>query len=201
MQYQVLHNKPSSANIAEVVLETDDGGDARRLFEGVTVAGMFQLWDNGTLVDEKHNPLPLVNESDRPPLRKVLKAMMPLLQQLRSLANDLSMEGEHSGEVATIVNGLISAEDHALNLVEATAIRSGENSPLDDKEEVVFDNLQRHLKLSDENMGKLTQAQRFSAARVIARNLPVKEAHLTDHLGLVFPHIYIGIEEDGYAHS
>lgn len=71
MYYQIWHNKPQTANIATVVLTTQDGGLARRFFENQSRPGMFQLWeahpdwrpgdrwhnDESRLVDEKHNTI------------------------------------------------------------------------------------------------------------------------------------------------
>lgn len=109
--------------------------------------------------------------------------------------------------VARMVNGLIDASDYALHILEATAIRDGDDKePLDTAEEAIFNHLQKILKFGDEEFASLTHSQKFSAARVIAKqgqdNMhPVDAPQAGEYLGLPFRRIFIGIEPDGYAHS
>lgn len=79
--------------------------------------------------------------------------------------------------------------------------------PLNHVEQVVYDNLQDHLKIPYSEFEKLTDIQKLVAARVIVRQgYGVKSSAVMGigadkYLGIQFPHIFIGIETDGYAHS
>jgi hypothetical protein len=132
---------------------------------------------------------------------------MGYIDAARRKFSGVPQEGENAEDICKLVNALIDAENASIRLWEATMIRDGEDrTPLDSKEEEFFENLNSHLVkdrflLTQEQFDSLTHSQKFSAARVMARNVPPEGVFLTDHLGIRFPHIYIGIEEDGYAHS
>lgn len=93
-------------------------------------------------------------------------------------------------------------EIHSIKAPKDLVTNGYNASSLTEQEEMAYDALNRHLRLPEAAFAQLTEAQKFSAARVILRQgAGVENAFLSDHLGIKFPHIYIGIEKDGYAHS
>lgn len=131
--------------------------------------------------------------------RQKLKEVIRHINEARTLIAGEPVDNQNK---ARFVDALHVADQLALHIWEEGRIRDGVGKePLDSKEEAMFNSLQQKFKFTDEVFAKLTHSQKFSAARVMARNIEITSAHLTDHLGLVFPHIYIGVEEDGYAHS
>lgn len=136
--------------------------------------------------------------------RKNLKDTLNFIARARTVWLNPAPEGEHKALIARFTNLMIDVENAGLELWDAERIQPPEgmiSQPLDMKEEEVYLKLNEYLKLPLDQFEQLTPAQCFAAARVMARNTPLTDAFLTDHLGLRFPHIYIGIEEDGYAHS
>lgn len=77
-----------------------------------------------------------------------------------------------------------------------------EKEPLNAEELVIYMALNDHLKLPPEQLESLTHSQAFSAARVINKQGQVLFSfNANGYLAIKFPHIFIGIEPDGYAHS
>lgn len=123
-------------------------------------------------------------------------------QQAAQAINSVSVHLDRE-ERASLIVPLDSANYKLEELIEKYAVKSGDSHPLDETEERVYFNLNKHLRLPQEDLDKLTAEQLFSAARVIHRQgYSVNNAHYSDGmLGIKFNHIYIGIEPDGYAHS
>lgn len=139
--------------------------------------------------------------------RQKLKELIYHINKARELIAGESAPDKQTINFNLLKQGLQEADCICLEMWEDGRIRCGDDKePLDSKEEAFYHDLKSHLVkgrylLTEDQFNSLTHAQKFSAARVMARNLPPEGVFLTDHLGLRFPHIYIGIEEDGYAHS
>jgi len=140
--------------------------------------------------------------------RRTLKQILDYVNRARALAGEIPVEGEAKGDIAQMVNGLISAENRALILWDAYPIRSADEdkASLNSAEEAIFHALPAILKFSPSLMDQLSHEQKFSAARVIHKQGgPDKIRHpvgfSVEYLGISFHHIFIGIEKDGYAHS
>jgi hypothetical protein len=139
-------------------------------------------------------------------IRAKLRKLAELLRDATVVANELQFMRDFDAPISfdhENTSGHIDiARLHLAALMSHYYIKCGDKDPLNYHEELCFDSLNNHLRLPKEAFDQLTHEQKFSAARVIIRQgCGVNHAALTDHLGIKFNHIYIGIEKDGYAHS
>lgn len=134
------------------------------------------------------------------PSRQTLHLIRSRLLTAFTVASELHPEYEFT---KPILAGLAMAQDHCEQALAGTMATCDGREPLSNAETILFENLQRHLKLPDDLFDALTHEQKFSAARVINKQGAIHHPVSTscDMLGISFGHIFIGIEKDGYAHS